>query len=202
MKEGQEKIYYIIVDSYVVVKSSLYLELLCKKGIEVLLFFDCIDEWMMNYLIEFDGKLFQLVFKVDELFEKLVDEVDESVKEVEKVLILFIDCVKVLFGECVKDVCLIYCLIDMLVIVLIDVDEMSIQMVKLFVVVGQKVLEVKYIFELNLDYVLVKCVVDIEDEVKFSEWVELLLDQVLLVECGMLEDLNLFICCMNQLLVF
>lgn len=202
MKEGQEKIYYIIVDSYVVVKNSLYLELLCKKGIEVLLFFDCIDEWMMNYLIEFDGKVFQLVVKVDEFIEKLVDEVDENVKEVEKVFELFVECVKILLGDCVKDVCLMYCLIDMLVIVIIDVDEMSIQMVKLFVVVGQFVLEVKYIFEFNLDYVLVKCIVDIKDEVQFKEWVELLLDQVLFVECGMLEDLNQFICCMNQLLVF
>lgn len=202
MKEGQEKIYYIIVDSYVVVKSSLYFELLCKKGIEVLLFFDCIDEWMMSYLIEFDGKVFQFVVKVDELLDKLVDEVDEFIKEVEKVLELFVEWVKNLFGDWVKEVCLIYCLIDILVIVIIDVDEMSIQMVKLFVVVGQVVLEVKYIFELNLVYQLVKCVVDIQDDVQFGEWVELLLDQVLLVECGMLEDLNQFICCMNQLLVF
>lgn len=202
MKEGQEKIYYIIVDSYAVAKSSSYLELLRKKGIEVLLFFDRIDEWMMNYLIEFDGKSFQSVFKVDESFEKLVDEVDESAKEAEKVLISFIDRVKVLFGERVKDVRLIYRLIDTLAIVSIDADEMSIQMAKLFVAAGQKVLEVKYIFELNSDYVLVKRAVDIEDEAKFSEWVELLLDQALLVERGTLEDSNLFIRRMNQLLVF
>ena len=78
MKEGQEKIYYITADSYAAAKSSPHLELLRKKGIEVLLLSDRIDEWMMNYLTEFDGKPFQSVSKVDESLEKLADEVDES----------------------------------------------------------------------------------------------------------------------------
>lgn len=69
MKEGQEKIYYITADSYAAAKSSPHLELLRKKGIEVLLLSDRIDEWMMNYLTEFDGKPFQSVSKVDESLE-------------------------------------------------------------------------------------------------------------------------------------
>lgn len=68
MKEGQEKIYYITADSYAAA-SSPHLELLRKKGIEVLLLSDRIDEWMMNYLTEFDGKPFQSVSKVDESLE-------------------------------------------------------------------------------------------------------------------------------------
>lgn len=91
MKEGQEKIYYITADSYAAAKSSPHLELLRKKGIEVLLLSDRIDEWMMNYLTEFDGKPFQSVSKVDESLEKLADEVDESAKEAEKALTPFID---------------------------------------------------------------------------------------------------------------
>ena len=201
MKEGQEKIYYITADSYAAAKSSPHLELLRKKGIEVLLLSDRIDEWMMNYLTEFDGKPFQSVSKVDESLEKLADEVDESAKEAEKALTPFIDRVKALLGERVKDVRLTHRLTDPPAIVSTDADEMSTQMAKLFAAAGQKVPEVKYIFELNPDHVLVKRAADTEDEAKFSEWVELLLDQALLAERGTLEDPNLFIRRMNQLLV-
>ena len=200
MKEGQEKIYYITADSYAAAKSSPHLELLRKKGIEVLLLSDRIDEWMMNYLTEFDGKPFQSVSKVDESLEKLADEVDESAKEAEKALTPFIDRVKALLGERVKDVRLTHRLTDTPAIVSTDADEMSTQMAKLFAAAGQKVPEVKYIFELNPDHVLVKRAADTEDEAKFSEWVELLLDQALLAERGTLEDPNLFIRRMNQLL--
>lgn len=75
-------------------RGSPHLELLRKKGIEVLLLSDRIDEWMMNYLTEFDGKPFQSVSKVDESLEKLADEVDESAKEAEKALTPFIDRVR------------------------------------------------------------------------------------------------------------
>ncbi|MCW6984186.1 molecular chaperone HtpG [Escherichia coli] len=158
-------------------------------------------EWMMNYLTEFDGKPFQSVSKVDESLEKLADEVDESAKEAEKALTPFIDRVKALLGERVKDVRLTHRLTDTPAIVSTDADEMSTQMAKLFAAAGQKVPEVKYIFELNPDHVLVKRAADTEDEAKFSEWVELLLDQALLAERGTLEDPNLFIRRMNQLLV-
>ena len=109
--------------------------------------------------------------------------------------------VKALLGERVKDVRLTHRLTDTPAIVSTDADEMSTQMAKLFAAAGQKVPEVKYIFELNPDHVLVKRAADTEDEAKFSEWVELLLDQALLAERGTLEDPNLFIRRMNQLLV-
>ena len=156
-------------DSYAAAKSSPHLELLRKKGIEVLLLSDRIDEWMMNYLTEFDGKPFQSVSKVDESLEKLADEVDESAKEAEKALTPFIDRVKALLGERVKDVRLTHRLTDTPAIVSTDADEMSTQMAKLFAAAGQKVPEVKYIFELNPDHVLVKRAADTEDEAKFSE---------------------------------
>ena len=126
--------------------------------------------------------------KVDESLEKLADEVDESAKEAEKALTPFIDRVKALLGERVKDVRLTHRLTDTPAIVSTDADEMSTQMAKLFAAAGQKVPEVKYIFELNPDHVLVKRAADTEDEAKFSEWVELLLDQALLAERGTLED--------------
>ena len=201
MKEGQEKIYYITADSYAAAKSSPHLELLRKKGIEVLLLSDRIDEWMMNYLTEFDGKSFQSVSKTDASLEKLADEETEQTKEAEKALEPFVSRVKNLLGERVKEVRLTHRLTDTPAIVTTDSDDMSTQMAKLFAAAGQDVPEVKYIFELNPDHPLVKRAADTQDDAAFAQWVELLLDQALLAERGQLEDPNQFIRRMNQLLV-
>ncbi len=201
MKEGQEKIYYITADSYAAAKSSPHLELLRKKGIEVLLLSDRIDEWMMSYLTEFDGKAFQSVSKTDESLDKLTDEETEEAKEAEKALEPFVDRVKTLLGERVKEVRLTHRLTDTPAIVTTDSNDMSTQMAKLFAAAGQEVPEVKYIFELNPEHALVKRAADTQDDTQFGEWVELLLDQALLAERGQLEDPNQFIRRMNQLLV-
>ncbi|WP_039056171.1 molecular chaperone HtpG [Enterobacter sp. Bisph1] len=201
MKEGQEKIYFITADSYAAAKSSPHLELLRKKGIEVLLLSDRIDEWMMSYLTEFDGKPFQSVAKADASLDKLADEVDENAKEAEKALEPFVERVKGLLGERVKEVRLTHRLTDTPAVVVTDADEMSTQMAKLFAAAGQSAPEVKYIFELNPDHALVKRAADTQDETQFNQWVELLLDQALFAERGTLEDPNQFIRRMNQLLV-
>ncbi|WP_308354597.1 molecular chaperone HtpG [Serratia marcescens] len=199
MAEGQEKIYYITADSYAAAKSSPHLELFRKKGIEVLLLSDRIDEWMMSYLTEFDGKPFQSVSKADETLDKLADETEEQ-KAAEKQLELFIERVKTLLGERVKDVRLTHRLTDTPAIVVTDADEMSTQMAKLFAAAGQQAPEVKYIFELNPEHALVKRASDVGDNEHFAEWIDLLLDQALLAERGTLEDPNLFIRRMNKLL--
>ena len=201
MVEGQDKIYFITADSYAAAKSSPHLELFRKKGIEVLLLSDRIDEWMMSYLTEFDGKQFQSVSKADESLSKLADEETEEQKEAEKALEPFVDRVKTLLGERVKDVRLTHRLTDTPAIVTTDADEMSTQMAKLFAAAGQEVPEVKYLFELNPEHALVKRAADTEDDSRFAEWVELLLDQALLAEKGTLDDPNQFIRRMNQLLL-
>lgn len=199
MAEGQEKIYYITADSYAAAKSSPHLELFRKKGIEVLLLSDRIDEWMMSYLTEFDGKAFQSVSKADEALDKLADETEEQ-KAAEKQLEPFVERVKTLLGERVKDVRLTHRLTDTPAIVVTDADEMSTQMAKLFAAAGQQAPEVKYIFELNPEHALVKRASDVGDNEHFAEWIDLLLDQALLAERGTLEDPNLFIRRMNKLL--
>ncbi|QIP93089.1 Chaperone protein HtpG [Serratia fonticola] len=199
MTEGQDKIYYITADSYAAAKSSPHLELFRKKGIEVLLLSDRIDEWMMSYLTEFDGKVFQSVSKADEALDKLADETEEQ-KEAEKQLEPFIERVKTLLGERVKDVRLTHRLTDTPAIVTTDADEMSTQMAKLFAAAGQAAPEVKYIFELNPEHALVKRASDVGDNEQFAEWIDLLLDQALLAERGTLEDPNQFIRRMNKLL--
>ena len=162
---------------------------------------DLIYEWMMIYLTEFDGKAFQSVSKADESLDKLADEVDDSTKEAEKLLTPFVERVKTLLGERVKEVRLTHRLTDTPAIVTTENDEMSTQMAKLFAAAGQSVPDVKYIFELNPDHPLVKRVADTEEDARFNEWVELLLDQALFAERGTLEDPNQFIRRMNQLLV-
>ncbi len=200
MVEGQDKIYYITADSYAAAKSSPHLELFRKKGIEVLLLSDRIDEWMMSYLTEFDGKVFQSVSKADESLDKLADEETEEQKEAEKALEPFVERVRSLLGERVKEVRLTHRLTDTPAIVTTGADEMTTQMAKLFAAAGQDAPEVKYIFELNPEHALVKRASDVADEAQFSEWIELLLDQALFAERGTLEDPNLFIRRMNTLL--
>ncbi|VEA63520.1 High temperature protein G [Serratia plymuthica] len=199
MAEGQDKIYYITADSYAAAKSSPHLELFRKKGIEVLLLSDRIDEWMMSYLTEFDGKPFQSVSKADDSLDKLADETEEQ-KAAEKQLEPFIDRVKTLLGERVKDVRLTHRLTDTPAIVTTGADEMSTQMAKLFAAAGQEAPEVKYIFELNPEHALVKRASDVGDNEQFAEWIDLLMDQALLAERGTLEDPNQFIRRMNKLL--
>ncbi|MEI7237347.1 molecular chaperone HtpG [Pectobacterium brasiliense] len=200
MVEGQDKIYYITADSYAAAKSSPHLELFRKKGIEVLLLSERIDEWMMSYLTEFDGKSFQSVSKADDTLDKLADEENDAQKEAQKALEPFVERVKNLLGERVKDVRFTYRLTDTPAIVVTDADEMSTQMAKLFAAAGQQAPEVKYIFELNPEHAIIKRAADVSDEAEFGEWVELLLDQALLAERGTLDDPNLFIRRMNQLL--
>lgn len=201
MVEGQDKIYYITADSYAAAKSSPHLELFRKKGIEVLLLSDRIDEWMMSYLTEFGGKQFQSVSKDDQDLSKLADEESEEQKEAEKALEPFVERVKTLLGDRVKEVRLTHRLTDTPAIVTTEANDMSTQMAKLFAAAGQAVPEVKYLFELNPDHALVKRTAETQDDTHFAEWVELLLDQAMLAERGTLEDPNQFIRRMNQLLL-
>ncbi|MEQ1975391.1 molecular chaperone HtpG [Xenorhabdus sp. SGI240] len=201
MAEGQEKIYYITADSYAAAKNSPHLELFRKKGIEVLLLSDRIDEWMMSYLTEFDGKSFQSVSKADESLDKLADENKTEQEEADKKLAPFIERVKTLLGDRVKEVKLTHRLTDTPAIVTTDANAMSTQMAKLFAAAGQAVPEVSYNFELNPEHLLVKKSAEIDDDAQFADWIELLLDQALFAERGTLDDPNQFIRRINQLLL-
>ena len=201
MKEGQKAIYYITADSYVAAKNSPHLELFNKKGIEVLLLSDRIDEWMLSYLTEFDGKALQTITKADLDLGDLADkEETEAQKEQDKAFDSFIERVKNLLGERVKEVRLTHRLTDTPAVVSTGNDQMTTQMAKLFAVAGQPVPEVKYTFELNPEHHLVKKVADTADEAEFADWVELLLEQAMLAERGSLENPAAFIKRINKLL--
>lgn len=201
MKEGQKAIYYITADSYMAAKNSPHLEIFNKKSIEVLLLSDRIDEWMLSYLTEFDGKPLQTITKSDLDLGDLADkEEEDKQKEEAQEFASFIERVKTLLGERVKDVRLTHRLSETPAIVSTDSDQMTTQMAKLFAAAGQKMPEVKYTFELNPEHRLVKKVADIADEQQFAEWIELLFDQALLAERGTLENPAAFIKRINQLL--
>ena len=201
MKEGQKAIYYITADSYVAAKNSPHLELFNKKGIEVLLLSDRIDEWMLSYLTEFDGKSLQTITKADLDLGDLADkEENEAQKEQYKAFDSFIERIKTLLGERVKEVRLTHRLTDTPAVVSTGNDQMTTQMAKLFAAAGQPVPEVKYTFELNPEHHLVKKVADIADEAEFADWVELLLEQAMLAERGSLENPAAFIKRINKLL--
>ena len=201
MKEGQKAIYYITADSYVAAKNSPHLELFNKKGIEVLLLSDRIDEWMLSYLTEFDGKALQTITKADLDLGDLADkEETEAQKEQDKAFDSFIERVKTLLGERVKEVRLTHRLTDTPAVVSTGNDQMTTQMAKLFAAAGQPVPEVKYTFELNPEHHLVKKVADTADEAEFADWVELLLEQAMLAERGSLENPAAFIKRINKLL--
>lgn len=200
MKEGQKAIYYITADSYTAAKNSPHLELFNKKDIEVLLLSDRIDEWMLSYLTEFDGKPLQPISKADLDLGELADKDEAEQKAKDEEFGSFIERVKTLLGERVKDVRLTHRLTDTPAVVSTDNSEMTTQLAKLFAAAGQPVPEVKYTFELNPEHSLVKKVSDIADESEFADWVELLLEQAMLSERGTLENPTAFVKRMNALL--
>ncbi|MFZ7108400.1 molecular chaperone HtpG [Avibacterium avium] len=200
MKEGQKAIYYITADSYIAAKNSPHLELFNKKGIEVLLLSDRIDEWMVSYLTEFDGKPLQPITKSDLDLGDLADQEQEEQKAQDEAFGAFVERVKTLLGDRVKAVRLTHRLTDTPAVVSTDNDQMTTQMAKLFAMSGQPVPEVKYTFELNPDHSLVKKVAEMTDDAAFANWVELLLEQAMFAERGSLENPTAFIKRVNELL--
>ncbi|CAM2773646.1 molecular chaperone HtpG [Vibrio rarus] len=202
MKEGQDKIYYLTADSYAAAKNSPHLEQFKAKGIEVVLMYDRIDEWLMNYLTEFDGKSFQSITKAGLDLSQFEDEQEkEKHKETEEEFKSVVERTKEYLGERVKEVRTTFKLANTPAVVVTDDMEMGTQMAKLLEAAGQAAPEVKYILELNPEHDVVKQMADTADDIAFGRWVELLLGQAMLAERGSLEDPSQFLSAVNQLLV-
>lgn len=201
MKEGQDKIYYLTADSYTAAKNSPHLEQFKAKGIEVILMYDRIDEWMMNYLTEFDGKQFQSITKAGLDLSEFEDEADkEKRKETEEEFKSVVERVKEYLGPRVKDVRTTFKLATTPAVVVTDDYEMGTQMAKLLEAAGQAAPEVKYILEINPEHAMVKRMADEPDQEAFARWVEVLLGQAMLAERGAMEDPSQFVVAINQLL--
>ncbi|MCE9788698.1 molecular chaperone HtpG [Shewanella chilikensis] len=202
MKEGQNKIYYIVADSYEAAAHSPHLELLRKKGIEVLLMSDRIDEWLINHLTEYKEKALHSVTRGELDLGELEDENEKA--EQEKLAAeseSLLKRIKEALGDKVKDVRVTTRLTDTPACVVAGEGEMSSQMIKLMQAAGQPVPEVKPTFELNPTHPLVARLNEEADESRFIDWSNLLLQQAMLSEKGSLADPSEFIRLMNQMLL-
>ncbi|MDX1836817.1 molecular chaperone HtpG [Legionella taurinensis] len=198
MKEGQDKIYYITASSYNAAKHSPHLEIFKKKGIEVLLLSDRIDEWLVGYLSEFEGKKLQSISKgkID-----LDQEESPEVKEKEESLAPMLKHIKEVLGERVKDVALTHRLTDSPACVVADDQDMGLEMQRILQAAGQQVPMTKPIFEINPEHALVKRLHSLNDDEQFAEWVIVLFEQAVLAEGGQLDNPADFVSRVNKLLV-
>lgn len=197
MKEGQDKIYYITASSYNAAKNSPHLEIFRKKGIEVLLLSDKIDEWLVGYMSEFEGKKLQSISKGK---VELDDESADELKEQEKALEPLVKHIKTVLDARVKDVLLTNRLTDSPACIVADEQDMGLEMQRILQSAGQQVPLSKPIFEINPDHALIKRLHDIQDDSEFELWVTMLFDQAVLAEGGQLDNPADFVSRVNKLL--
>lgn len=200
MKEGQEKIYYVTADNLKAARSSPHLEIFRKKGIEVLLLSDRVDEWLVSNLTEYAGKALQSVAKGSLDLGKLEDEVEkqEHEKEAETYKDL-ISKMKEVLGERIKDVRITYRLTESPACLVADTYDMSGNLERLLKSAGQKVPLTKPILEINPHHPMIQRLK--YEEEKFLDWSNILFDQALLAEGGQLEDPATFVKRLNDLLL-
>jgi molecular chaperone HtpG len=198
MPEDQEKIYYIIADNYTAAKNSPHLEVFRKKGIEVLLLSDRVDEWLVSHLTEFEGKKLQSVARGELDFdeEDSKKELEEAEKELGSVLE---HAKKVLEGK-VKDIRLSQRLTDSPSCLVLNEYDMSVQMQQIMQAAGQYAPKTEPILELNPDHALVKKLDDIKDDELFEDYANLLFEQAQLAAGAPLEDAAGFVKRVNRLL--
>lgn len=202
MKDKQEKIYYITAESFAAAKSSPHLEVFRKKGIEVLLLTDRVDEWLTNSLTEFDGKPLQSVAKGDLDLGELEDETEKQAKqEIEKNFEDLVERVKSALGDRVKDVRLTHRLTDSPACLVADAYDMSANLERMLKAAGQQVSGTKPILELNPEHPMVAKLKEEKDDSRFSDWSSILFDQALLAEGGALEDPASYVKRINEILM-
>lgn len=202
MKEGQEAIYYITADSFAAAQHSPHLEIFRKKGIEVLLLSDRVDEWMLGGLTEFDGKKLQSIAKGDLDLGKLEDEAEkEAKKQVEDAAKDLIEKVKATLAEQVKEVRVTHRLTDSPACLVAGEHDLSGNLERMLKAAGQKTPESKPTLEINPRHGLVERLKAEKDEARFNDLAHVLFDQALLAEGGQLNDPASFVKRMNNLLI-
>lgn len=200
MKEGQEKIYYVTADNLKAARNSPHLEVFRKKGIEVLLLSDRVDEWLVSNLTEFCGKQLQSVAKGGLDLGSLADEAEKEAQEKETDAFQeLIDKLKQSLSDQVKDVRVTYRLTESPACLVADTYDMGGNLERLLKSAGQKVQHAKPILEINPQHPMVQ---RLKTEAEnFDDWSHILFDQALLVEGGQLEDPAAFVKRLNALLL-
>ena len=203
MKEGQDKIYYVTADSFAAAKNSPHLEIFRKKGVEVILFSDRIDEWLVSNLDEFEGKHIQSVAKGDLNLGALDEDEDKTAEEeVNKDFEAILTQIKEVLGDKVSDVKLSHRLTESPACLVADVYGMSLNMERIMKDAGQMMGMGgrKPVFEINPTHPLVVRMKDEQDNDRFADLTHILFDQAILSEGGQLDDPTAFVHKLNGLL--
>ncbi len=202
MKDGQDKIYYIAAENFNTAKSSPHLEVFRKKGIEVLLLSDRVDEWLMSHLHDFDGKSFQDVGKGELDLGNLDTEEDKKAQEqVAEQLKPLLERVQTALGDQVAEVRVTHRLTDSPACVVVAEHDMGAQMRRILEAAGQKLPDSKPIFELNPEHALVKKLEQETSEARFSDLAHILFDQANLAEGAQLADPAAYVQRLNKFLL-
>ncbi|PZW59513.1 molecular chaperone HtpG [Pseudomonas sp. B21-017] len=201
-KEGQDKIYYLTGETYAQVKNSPHLEVFRKKGIEVLLLTDRIDEWLMSYLSDFDGKSFVDVARGDLDLGNLDSEEDKkAAEEVAKSKEGLVERLKTALGESVAEVRVSHRLTDSPAILAIGEQDLGLQMRQILEASGQKVPDSKPIFEFNPAHPLIEKLDNEQSDERFGDLSHILFDQAALAAGDSLKDPAAYVRRLNKLLV-
>jgi molecular chaperone HtpG len=200
MKEGQDKIYYVTGESYAAAKNSPHLEIFRKKGVEVLILTDRVDEWMLSFLQDFETKELASVAKGGLDLGELEDETEK--KQHEETEVQYQDLVakmKSALSEKAKEVRVTFRLTDSPACLVADENELSGNLMRMLKAAGQTAPESKPILEVNPDHPLVQRLK--YEEAKFDDWSHILFDQALLAEGGALTDPSGFVRRVNDMLL-
>jgi len=202
MKPEQDKIYYVTAESFVAAKASPHLEVLRKKGVEVLLLSERVDEWMMSFLTEFDGKPLQSVARGALDLGKLEDEAEKKAQtEAAEQHRALTERIGKALGEKVKEVRVTLRLTESPACLVADENDMTAGLQRMLKAAGQKVPMAKPILEINAGHPLVQRLQAEADESRFIDFAGVLFDQSLLAEGGQLEDPAGFVKRLNQLML-
>ena len=202
MQEGQDKIYYVVAESFNTAKNSPHIEVFRKKGIEVLLLSDRIDEWLMSHLMEFDGKKFQDVAKGELDLGKVEDE--EEKKKQEETAEQFkelVERVKKSLEERVSEVRITHRLTESPACLVVGEYDMGAQMRRIMEAAGQQLPDSKPILELNPGHPLVEKLKGESGEERFNDLAAIIFEQALLAEGGHLDDPAAYVKRLNKLLL-
>ena len=202
MKDGQDKIYYIVADSFAAAKNSPHLEIFRKKGLEVLLLTDRVDEWLMSHLTEFEGKSFHSVAKGALDLDKIASEEEkQEQKQAEDQFKDLLTRVKETLGDQINEARISSRLTDSPACLVVDEHALSPHLERLLRDAGQSVPVSKPYLELNPTHSLVLRLKDETDTGRFGDWTHLLFEQAVLAEGGQLEDPASFVKRLNGLLL-
>ncbi len=200
VKDGQEKIYYVTADNYGAAKNSPHLEIFRKKGVEVLLLTDRVDEWMLSFLSDFEGKELVSVAKGDLNLGTLEDEAEKKQhEETETQFKDLVEKMKTALADKAKDVRVTFRLTDSPACLVADDNELSGNLMRMLKAAGQAAPESKPILEVNPDHPLVQRLK--YEEKKFDDWANILFDQAMLAEGGSLADPSSFVKRLNEMLL-